>query len=910
MSETKTAERPHASGSARPWHALPADEVTAHFEVDPSQGLSGDEARRRRDQYGPNVIEESEQEPAWKLLASQFTDPLIVILVGAAVLAGAVGDVKDPIVIGVVLLLNAGLGFFQERRAQTSMQALQEMLTFTAFVRRDGNEDKIDGADLVPGDIVVLASGSRIPADGRIVRAQGLQVDESALTGEAAAANKQVDALEDEGAPLGDRTNRLYMNTSVARGKATMVVTETGMNTEMGQVAAKLRESGEVETPLQQQLGDLGKRLAIVALLACALVLALGLLRGDSLGTALLDAVALAVAAIPEGLPAVVTVTLAVGMNQMAKRNAIVKQLESVETLGSTTTICTDKTGTLTLNQMTARELVTHGKIWDIAGEGYDTEGAIGPGDEEFGNVRDVLLPVVLCSDAKVADGKLEGEPTEGALLVVGMKAGINPDEVRAQYPRHADIAFDSSRKYMATFHDLDGEAVLLAKGAPSVLLPWCATWWGPEGKADIDDDVRSQLDEWLDQLAAEGRRVLAVASRALDELPDAEADEEQLEEHVEGLHLQALVGIVDPPRSEASAAVDECIAAGITVKMITGDHAATASAIAKELGIEPRAISGADLDEMSEEQLVEQVEDIGVFARVSPNHKVRIVEALRSQGEIVAMTGDGVNDAAALHTAHIGVAMGKTGTEVAKEAAQVVLTDDNFATIVGAVERGRAIYDNVVKFVRFQLSTNFGAITAILAARLIGLPVPFTPIQILWVNLIMDGPPALALGVDAPNPGIMDRKPRDPQARILSGRRLRHLMMIGFVMAAGTLIALWYGTSAVSDGGEELGVTLAFTTFVLYQIFNAFNARSETATAFRRHSLSNSKLLLALGGVLMLQVLAVHFGPMQAIFDTVALTPLQWALAAGLAMTVLIFEEIRKAFGRARGSGADDDNA
>jgi Ca2+-transporting ATPase len=719
MSETDTAERRAASGGARPWHAIPAEAVTAHFDVDPDQGLSSDEAQRRRDEHGPNRIEESEQESAWKLFASQFTDPLIVILVGAAVLAGAVGDVKDPIVIGVVLLLNAGLGFFQERRAQTSMQALQEMLTFTARVRRGGGEDKIDGAELVPGDIVVLASGSRIPADGRIVRAQGLQVDESALTGEAAAANKRSEVLDDENAPLGDRTNRLYMNTSVARGNATMVVTETGMSTEMGQVAAKLRESGQAETPLQQQLGELGKRLAIVALIACALVLVLGLLRGDSLGTALLDAVALAVAAIPEGLPAVVTVTLAVGMNQMAKRNAIVKQLESVETLGSTTTICTDKTGTLTLNQMTARELVTRGRVWEVTGEGYGTQGDIRSERAAFEDARDVLLPVVLCSDAKITDGRLEGEPTEGALLVVGMKAGIEPDEARARYPRHADIAFDSSRKYMATFHDLDGEAVVLAKGAPSVLLPRCVSWWGTDGKADIDDEARAQLDEWLDELAAQGRRVLAVASRALAELPDAEADEEQLEEHVEALHLQALVGIVDPPRTEASAAIDECIDAGITVKMITGDHAATASAIAKELGIEPKALTGAELDNLSDQELVDQVESTGVFARVSPGDKVRIVEALRSQGEIVAMTGDGVNDAAALHSAHIGVAMGRTGTEVAKEAAQVVLTDDNFATIVGAVERGRAIYDNVVKFVRFQLSTNFGAITAILAARL-----------------------------------------------------------------------------------------------------------------------------------------------------------------------------------------------
>ena len=480
------------------------------------------------------------------------------------------------------------------------------------------------------------------------------------------------------------------------------------------------------------------------------------------------------------------------------------------------------------------------------------------------------------------------------------MKAGLDADELRQRYPRVTEIAFDSSRKYMATFHDLDGEPVALAKGAPSVLLPWCETYWGPEGRQQLDDEARRELQERQDELAAQGRRVLAVASRALPEPADPEAEEEQLEPLLQsGLHLQGLFGIVDPPREEAARAIDECATAGIEVKMITGDHAATASAIAAELGIRPSAISGAELERMSDEELDERVTGTGVFARVSPQHKVRLVKGLRDNGEIVAMTGDGVNDAAALHSAHIGVAMGRGGTEVAKEAAQVVLTDDNFATIVEAVRRGRAIYDNVVKFVRFQLSTNFGAIIAILVARILGLPVPFTPIQILWVNLIMDGPPALALGVDPPDPGIMRRRPRDPRAKILPTQRLLVLLSIGSVMAAGTLFADWWGQRG--DGDEAVAVTLAFTTFVLYQVFNAFNARSETATAFRRHSLSNSKLLIALGGVLVLQVLAVHLGPLQTIFDTTALTMGQWLLAAGLASTVLIVEELRKLFVRSR---------
>ena len=451
--------------------------------------------------------------------------------------------------------------------------------------------------------------------------------------------------------------------------------------------------------------------LAIVAAVACAVVFLLGIVQGDDLGETALEAIALAVAAIPEGLPAVVTVTLAVGMNQMARHNAIVKRLASVETLGSTTVICTDKTGTLTLNQMTARELVTHGRTWHVTGEGYEPTGTIGDDGEELPQTRDVLLPVVLCSDATItADGELEGEPTEGALLVVGMKAGIDPDEARRRHPRENAIAFDSSRKYMATFHTLDDdEPVVLVKGAPSVLLDRCVSWWGADGREELTDDVRRRVQDEIDALSRQGRRVLGVASRALDAPVDPDALEDDLVDHVRDLHLQAVVGIVDPPRTEAGEAIDRCVSAGITVKMITGDHKVTASAIAADLGIEPEAVEGREIDDLGDTELYALVERAGVFARVSPEHKVRIVEALRHEGEIVAMTGDGVNDAAAMHAAHIGVAMGRSGTDVAKEAGQMVLTDDNFATIVNAVERGRAIYDNIVNFVRFQLSTNVG---------------------------------------------------------------------------------------------------------------------------------------------------------------------------------------------------------
>ena len=896
MSDTATTEH----RDARPWHALDVDDVSSRLDVDPDRGLGPDDVDRRRAEHGENVIEESEGTPWWKLLAEQFADPLVLILLVAAVVAGLVGDVKDPIVIGVVLLLNAGIGFYQERQAQSSMSALRSMLSFSARVRRGGDEVDIDGSELVPGDVVLLSSGDRVPADGRLASARGVSVEESALTGESTAVDKTVDPVAAD-APLAERSNRLFMNTTVARGRAEMVVTETGMATEVGRIAEKLREDGGEQTPLQQQLGRVTTVLAIVAVAACVLVFVLGLIQGDDLGDTALNAIALAVAAIPEGLPAVVTVTLAVGMNQMARHNAIVKRLASVETLGSTTVICTDKTGTLTLNQMTARELVTHGRTWHVTGEGYAPEGRIGDDGEELPAARDVLLPVVLCSDATItAGGELQGEPTEGALLVIGMKAGIDPDEARRRYPRDNAIAFDSSRKYMATFHTLDDdEPVVLVKGAPGVLLDWCATWWGADGTEELDGDARAHVQHEIDELSRQGRRVLAVASRALNAPVDPDALEDDLVEHVRDLHLQAVVGIVDPARTEADEAIDRCVSAGINVKMITGDHKVTAAAIAEDLGIPPEAVEGREIDDLSDEELREVVERAGVFARVSPQHKVRIVEALRHEGEIVAMTGDGVNDAAAMHAAHIGVAMGRSGTDVAKEAGQMVLTDDNFATIVNAVERGRAIYDNIVNFVRFQLSTNFGAIITIVAAQVLGLPNPFTAIQILWVNLIMDGPPALALGVDPPDPDVMRRPPRTPDSQVLDVSRVLHLLLLGAVMAVGTLGMQTYG---LAGDDRAVGRTMAFTTFVLYQIFNAFNSRDDVTTAFRRHSLANHRLLYALAGVLALQVAAVHMPFLQAIFDTTPLSVTQWGLAAATAVTVLIAEELRKAIVRARG--------
>ncbi len=848
-------------------------------------GLSEDEARRRLVSYGPNQLSEPPSRSAIALLLDQFRNLLVVVLIGAAVLAGAVGDVKDATVITVVLVLNAVLGFIQENRAEKSLAALRSMLVATARVRRDGREREVPTADLVPGDRVLLEAGDRVPADARLVVARSLEVDESSLTGESVAVEKEAGARH-EGGALAERSGAVFMNTVVTRGRGEAVVTATGMTTEIGAVAEMLQGDDREATPLQRQLDGLGKRLAVVAGVAVTLYIALELVRGAALGDTLLSAVALAVAAIPEGLPAVVTVTLAVGTYQMAKRGAIVKRLASVETLGATSVICSDKTGTLTMNQMTARALVTPVARYEISGEGYRIEGEVtpAPGDD----ARDALRAGLLCNDSRVEDGSLLGDPTEGALVTAARKAGLDPTIEGAARPRANELPFESARKLMATFHDHADGTVVLVKGAADVVLDL----------VDLEPVGRRRWEAMIDELAADGLRVLALADRHLPERIGPEASPATMEAALGSLRLLGLVGLLDPPRPEARQAIALCRRAGISVKMITGDHASTASSIARDLGIRGEAITGADLDALDDEALAARIDDIGVVARVSPEHKVRMVRALKERGHVVAMTGDGVNDAPALRAADIGVAMGITGTEVSKEAAAMVLTDDDFATIVTAVERGRAIYANIVTFVRFQLATNLGAIGSLLGAPLLGLPVPFTAIQILWVNIIMDGPPAMALGVDPPSPAAMEAPPRRPGEAILTGRRLGVLLLTGLVMATGTLGVLGWADGRLA---EAEALTLAFTTFVLFQVGNALNARAEGRSVFHRATLTNGKLWVALVGVVLLQVAAVQLEPLHGLMGTTHLDLGQWALAIAVASSVIWVEEARKGVARLR---------
>ncbi len=883
------------SASEMPW-AVGTDDTLRTFSSS-NAGIETAEADRRRREAGTNRLPERPPPSLWAVVFAQLRGFLNLILIAAAVLAGFVGDLKDAILIAAVIVFNTVLGVVQEHRAEKTLAALKAMVAQRARVLRDGRACDIPADELVPGDVVLLEGGDRVPADGRLLETHALEVDESALTGESAPVAKQARAIVSSTSPVAERINVAFMNTVVTRGRGVLLVTAIGTRTQIGQVAGMLEAAVQPPTPLQRQLDQLAKRIAVIAVAVVAIISTFELLRGDSLIAMAFEAIALFVAAIPEGLPAVVTVTLALGVHRMARKKSIVKRLVAVETLGCTTVICTDKTGTLTLNQMTARAVWYRGGRFAVTGEGYRSEGLIeradGSSAAQIANLEPLATALALCNDSRVDDGKLVGDPTEGALLVLAQKTGLDADAVRSRLARVAEVPFVSERKFMATFHADSPGIRVFVKGAPDVLLGRCDQLLGPTGEQPIDDRGRVALQRENDVMASQGLRVLAVASRTID--PAAWDTRADLLTHARGLTLLGLIGIVDPPRPEAKLAIEQCNTAGISVKMITGDHRGTAGAIAAELGLHGELIDGIELDTIDDDQLSARVERIAVFARVAPEHKLRIVRALQARGHVVAMTGDGVNDAPALKSADIGVAMG-SGTEVAKQAATMVLTDDNFATIVGAVREGRTIYDNIVKFLRFQLSTNIGAILTVFFASLLALPTPLMPIHILFVAMFADGPPAIALGLDPPRPTIMEEPPRDPKSRMLTTRRLGVLVFYGAIMAAGTL-------GLLRAGGLEAAhaTTLAFTTFVLFQLFNLLNVRSERRSAFNRQIFTNYRLWLAAATVVAVQVAVVTWAPLRDLFHTVPLTPGEWAMAAGVASTLVILDELRKLIGRAR---------
>ncbi|ALV38384.1 metal-transporting ATPase [Streptomyces sp. CdTB01] len=867
-------------------HRREADEVAALLGVTPATGLTTADAAQRARAWGANELAEPARRPQWLRLLDQFRSFLIGVLLAAAVVAGIIGDIRDAVVVAIVLLINAVLGYLQERRAERSLEALRQMLVATARVRRDGRVREVPARDLVPGDIVLLEAGDRVPADGRLVVAASVEAAEAALTGESQPVAKTTapSAAGEEAVPVAERTGMLFMNTALTRGRAEMIVTATGMRTEVGAIAEALRTEDEPPSPLTVQMDSLGRRLALVSGVAVAAYALVALIRGEDLADLALRAVALAVAAIPEGLPAVIALTLALGVYRMAGRGAIVKRLASVEALGSATVVCSDKTGTLTLNEMTARALWAAGRHYDVTGEGYGTAGTVRstePGQPA--ELLDAVRPFALCNDARLTpDGPL-GDPTEAALVVLAVKAGLDVEELRARTPRDGEVPFDPADKYMATFHTGPGGRTRVhAKGAVDVLLDRCTDVLTDHGPVPLTAERRREVTEAARRMGGRGLRVLAAAT----------ADHADARE-VTGLTLTAVAGIADPPRPQAREAVALARGAGVAVKMVTGDHADTAAAVAGELGITGDVVTGTELARTGEQELAGRIEDIGVFARVAPEHKVAIVRALSRRGHIVAMTGDGVNDAAALRAAHIGVAMGGTGTDVAKEAADMVLTDDDFSTIVRAVREGRSLYDNIVTFVRFQLSTNIGAIMTLLVTVLAGLPAPMSAIQLLWINIIMDGPPAMALGVDPPRADVMDRPPRAPDERMLNARRLIAITRSGAVMALGT-VAVFAVARQVTD--ETTAATMAFTTFVLYQLCNALTARSEDGPVLGRHQLHNPVLWSCLAAVLVLQFIAVQVPFAHGVFDTVSLDAAQWAICLATASTVILTEHVWRA--------------
>jgi Ca2+-transporting ATPase len=896
MTNTHTSAAATPSEAVPAWHGLDAAQAAAGQAMDPAHGLDAAEAATRLALHGQNRLAEEPPRSKWLAFLDQFRSVLILVLIGAAALAGAIGDLKDAVVILVVVLFNAVLGFWQEHRAEATLAALKKMLAPVARVRRGGQVEELSAAQLVPGDLVMLEAGDRVPADGRLLACHSVEIDEAALTGESHAVAKDALCTVAAESPLAERVNMAYMNTVVTRGRAELLVTATGMATEMGRLSGMLARAEAGPTPLQLQLDVLGRRLALFAGVVIALIFALGWARGEPLVQIVLTSIALAVAAIPEGLPAVVTVTLAIGMHRMAQHRAIVKKLAAVETLGCTTVICSDKTGTLTMNQMTARAVACQGRRLVVSGEGYTAAGAIAAPDGQalpaLPALQRLLHAAALANDSRVHDGQLIGDPTEGALLALAAKGGVAAEQIAQQRPRIAEIPFDSAHKFQATFHR-DGETVhVCVKGAPDVLLARAGRHLADEGEAPMDDRARAHWAAENEHLAAQAMRVLAVAGKDIATRDFDPAGD--LMAHMADLTLYGLVGLIDPARPEAREAIALCRRAGIAVKMITGDHRATAAAIARDLGLDGEVMDGRELDALASEPpdtVSARILRTAVFARVAPEHKVRIVQALKAAGQVVAMTGDGVNDAPALKTADIGIAMGITGTAVTKEAATMVLTDDNFATIVRAVREGRAIYDNMVKFVRFQLSTNMGAIQTVLGASLLGWTTPFTAIQILWINIIMDGPPAMSLGVEPARAGLMDDPPRRADAHILTLPRLARLFVYGLTMAVGTL-ALFHHAK---PQGEAYALTLAFTVFVLFQFFNLFNARAEHGSAFDRNFLRNGWLWLSLAAVAVLQVLVVHWQPAQDVFNTTGLMLRDWGLAVLVASSVLWLDESRK---------------
>jgi P-type Ca2+ transporter type 2C len=880
----------YAASPAR-WHVLDTEQTVAELRTDAARGLSADEVARRQAESGPNELLPPVREPAWRMFLSQFNDFMIWVLMAAVAISAFEGEVLDAIVITAILLLNGVLGFVQEYRANEAMAALERMAAPSATVIRDGVELEVPAAALVPGDIVLLESGDKVPADGRLLETAALRIEEASLTGESRPSSKVTDVVEDAEAVLGDRSNLVFAGTSVAVGRGRFVVTDTGQRTEMGRIADLLAAQEDEQTPLQKELDVVGKRIGLLVLAVAGVVFAANAfqqLRGGhdlagGLTTALLVAISLAVAAIPEGLPAIVTVALSLGVRRMAERNAIVKRLHAVETLGSTTFICSDKTGTLTKNEMTVRRIIVGDRPVEVL-PGWTLSPA--GGEPDAADLELLLQVAASCNDAHfTADGQLVGDPTETALIVAA--DALASGRVRPR--RLAEVPFDSARKRMTTVHALhDGARAAFMKGGADVVLALCTRARLAGLAVPMDEALCARLSAQAEELASSGYRTLALAWREL--APGEPGEDESVERDMTFI---GVVGIVDPPRAEVAAAIAECHGAGIHVAMVTGDHALTARAVGAEIGLlEGKAVvTGAQLERMTDEELYETVEDIRIYARVDPEHKLRIVDALKRRGHVVAMTGDGVNDAPALKKADIGVAMGRVGTDVSREAADMVLADDDFATIVTAVREGRVVFDNLRKFILFLLSCNMSEVLIVFITTFLAPEPALRPLQLLWINLITDGLPALALGVDPPSSGVMERGPRAADEGILTPRNQANVVWQGAAITLAGL-AMWiYAEFLMPNHSPGRAQTMLFTAMVLAQLLHAFSFRSATRTVFSLNSLKNRWLVYALLGSMTLQALAIYLPPLQKVFNTVPLSAFDWlmVLFAALVPTLLI---------------------
>ena len=904
------------------WHALESAVVIDQQSTHAANGLSGVEAERRLIQYGPNELLERGAKSIWRIVWEQLSATMVLILIIAAAISAILGDLTDTIVILAIVLLNAILGFTQEYRAEQTMAALKKLAVPTVKVRRDGQVAELAARDLVPGDIVLLEAGNLVPADGRIIESVHVRIQEAALTGESEPVDKVAHALAATELSLGDRRNMAYMGTVMAYGRGQMVVTATGMRTELGSIAAMLQTLTREPTPLQRRLDQLGRTLALIALVIVSVIFVAGLLRGEALQRMFLTAVSMAVAAVPEGLPAVVTIALALGAQRMLARRALIRKLAAVETLGSVTVICSDKTGTLTENRMTVT-------LVDLVGQRIAMTDLHSRANDRR-TLALILAGGALCNDAVVVSGvqggnnqpALIGDPTEGALVVAAMRLGLRKAVLEQSLPRVAELPFDSTRKRMTTVHRVEhavmaeqpgastslleeqtwlvGEAPYIAftKGAVDSLLEVTGALWRDGHSEVLTGQTREQIVQTNNQLAMSGMRVLGVAFRPID----APVDTNTPTELERDLIFIGMLAMIDPARAEVKEAVAICQSAGIRPVMITGDHPLTALAIARELGMsqDQQVLTGSDLDRLSDQELKLLVERVPVYARVSPEHKLRIVQALQANGQIVAMTGDGVNDAPALKKADIGVAMGITGTDVTKEAADMVLQDDNFATIVAAVAEGRVIFDNIRKFIRFLMGTNAGELWVMLMAPFLGMPLPLLPLQILWVNLVTDGLPALALSAEPAEQHAMRRPPHPPNEHIFARGLGRSILLGGIVMA---LIVLGVGYSYWWLGLAQWQ-TMIFLTITLTQMANVLAIRSERESLFRIGLLSNKPLLGAVLLTVALQLLLIYTPPLQGLFNTMALSLTDLLIGIAASSLLFWFVELEKWVGRRRDAG------